>query len=137
MTCLKDMIYWHPKLLRYLPSPDSRRGENKTIGRSHHICPLPVNNLTHNYSSRVKERQREKKRTMLFYFTSNIPQEHIAVRTHQSRDSPIECWSTETHCKIELTSTMCGKPTCLCQNVQYQCSGKRLMVCFQIFTVYL
>lgn len=98
------MIYWHPKLLRYLPSPDSRRGENKTIGRSHHICPLPVNNLTHNYSSRVKERQREKKRTMLFYFTSNIPQEHIAVRTHQSRDSPIECWSTETHCKIELTS---------------------------------
>lgn len=41
---------------------------------------------------------------MLFYFTSNIPQEHIAVRTHQSRDSPIECWSTETHCKIELTS---------------------------------
>lgn len=100
------MIYWHPKLLRYLPSPDSRRGENKTIGRSHHICPLPVNNLTHNYSSRVKERQREKKRTMLFYFTSNIPQEHIAVRTHQSRDSPIECWSTETHCKIELTSTV-------------------------------
>lgn len=99
------MIYWHPKLLRYLPSPDSRRGENKTIGRSHHICPLPVNNLTHNYSSRVKERQR-KKRTMLFYFTSNIPQEHIAVRTHQSRDSPIECWSTETHCKIELTSTV-------------------------------
>lgn len=106
MSCLKDMIYWHPKLLRYLPSPDSRRGENKTIGRSHHICPLPVNNLTHNYSSRVKERQREKKRTMLFYFTSNIPQEHIAVRTHQSRDSPIECWSTETHCKIELTSTV-------------------------------
>lgn len=100
------MIYWHPKLLRYLPSPDSRRGENKTIGRSHHICPLPVNNLIHNYSSRVKERQREKKRTMLFYFTSNIPQEHIAVRTHQSRDSPIECWSTETHCKIELTSTV-------------------------------
>lgn len=43
---------------------------------------------------------------MLFYFTSNIPQEHIAVRTHQSRDSPIEGWSTETHCKIELTSTV-------------------------------
>lgn len=63
------------------------------------------------------KRDREKKRTMLFYFTSNIPQEHIAVRTHQSRDSPIECWSTETHCKIELTSTMCGKPTCLWQEV--------------------
>lgn len=77
------------------------------------------------------KRDIEKKRTMLFYFASNIPQEHIAVRTHQSRDSPIECWSTETHCKIELTSTMCGKPTCLCQNVQHQCSGKRLIVCFK------
>lgn len=56
--------------------------------------------------TQVEWKRDREKRTMLFYFTSNIPQEHIAVRTHQSRDSPIECWSTETHCKIELTSTV-------------------------------
>lgn len=136
MSCLKDMIYWHPKLLRYLPSPDSRREKIKPSGGV--VIFALCLSITSLIITQVEwKRDREKKRTMLFYFTSNIPQEHIAVRTHQSRDSPIECWSTETHCKIELTSTMCGKPTCLCQNMQHQCSGKRLMVCFQIFTVYL
>lgn len=137
MSCLKDMVYWHPKLLRYLPSPDSRRGETKTIGRSHHICPLSVNNLTHNYLSRVKERQREKKNdAFLLHFKHS-------TRAH-SCPNPSITWLTDWMLKYRNTlqnrtnfNCVCGKPTCLCQNVQHQCSGKRLMVCFQIFTVYL
>lgn len=90
------MIYWHPKLLRYLPSPDSRRGENKTIGRSRHICPLSVNNLTHNYSSRVKERQREKKNdAFLLHFKHS-------TRAH-SCPNPSITWLTDWMLKYRNT----------------------------------